>query len=180
MTVSRNSLLVLTVMATMLAGCANSRFGNNGSEPPQVVMPGPPSSGGVSQSELPPPDNFPAAPNNSVSSSAPQQQQTEVASLQPPANASDLTPGAIAGVWKASVGGLNCQIATPQTKYGQGYRAGPLHCPEAFSKVASWAVSGKQLNFYDGAGSAVATLYSAGPSRFEGNTVNGQAVILSR
>ena len=143
-------------------------------------MPGPPSSGGVSQSELPPPDNFPAAPNNSVSSSAPQQQQTEVASLQPPANASDLTPGAIAGVWKASVGGLNCQIATPQTKYGQGYRAGPLHCPEAFSKVASWAVSGKQLNFYDGAGSAVATLYSAGPSRFEGNTVNGQAVILSR
>jgi len=168
-------------MATMLAGCANSRFGNNGGgEPPQVVMPGPPSSGGVSQSELPPPDNFPAAPNNSVSSSAPQQQQTEVASLQPPANASDLTPGAIAGVWKASVGGLNCQIATPQTKYGQGYRAGPLHCPEAFSKVASWAVSGKQLNFYDGAGSAVATLYSAGPSRFEGNTVNGQAVILSR
>ncbi|WLT08517.1 AprI/Inh family metalloprotease inhibitor [Bartonella apihabitans] len=180
MTVSKNSLLVLTVMATMLAGCANSRFGNNGGgEPPQVVMPGPASSGGVSQSELPPPDNFPSAPNNSVSSSVPQS-QTDVASLQPPSNASDLTPGAIAGVWKASVGGLNCQIATPQTKYGQGYRAGPLHCPEAFSKVASWAVSGKQLNFYDGSGSPVATLYSASPSRFEGNTVNGQSVILSR
>ncbi|WP_295894744.1 AprI/Inh family metalloprotease inhibitor [uncultured Bartonella sp.] len=182
MTVSRNSLLVLTVMATMLAGCANSRLGNNGGgEPPQVVMPGPASSGGVSQSELPPPsDNFPAAPNNSISSNNTQPQQTEVASLQPPTNASDLTPGAIAGVWKASVGGLNCQIATPQTKYGQGYRAGPLHCPEAFSKVSSWAVSGKQLNFYDGSGSPVATLYSAGPSRFEGNTTTGQAVILSR
>lgn len=100
MTVSRNSLLVLTVMATMLAGCANSRFGNNGGgEPPQVVMPGPASSGGVSQSELPPPsDNFPAAPNNSISSNNTQPQQTEVASLQPPTNASDLTPGAIAGV----------------------------------------------------------------------------------
>ncbi|WP_297322511.1 AprI/Inh family metalloprotease inhibitor [uncultured Bartonella sp.] len=180
MTISRNSLLVLTVLATVLAGCASSRFGNNGGgEPPQVVMPGPAGSGIVSQSELPPPDNFPDVPNNTGNSSMPSQ-QTTVASLEPSANAADLTPGSIAGVWKASIGGLNCQIATPQTKFGQGYRAGPLHCPEAFTRVSSWAVNGKQLNFYDGSGNPVATLYSAGPSRFEGNTTTGQAVILSR
>lgn len=179
MTVSRNSLLVLTVMATVLAGCGTSRFGNAGGEPPQVIMPGPIGGGVVSQSELPPPDNFPNAPNSATNRGT-LVQQAEVASLQPPVNALDLTPGNVAGVWKASIGGLNCQVATPQTKYGQGYRAGPLHCPEAFTRVSSWAVSGKQLNFYDTSGSPVATLYSSGPGRFEGNTITGQTVILSR
>lgn len=181
MTISKNSIFGLSVMALMLAGCASSRFGNNGGgEPPQVVMPGPVSSGGISQSTLPPPSgSFPAAPDNSVSANNPDA-STQVANMQPPSNASDLTPASVAGVWKASIGGLNCQIATPQTKYGQGYRAGPLHCPAAFTTVSSWAVNGKQLNFYDGSGSPVATLYSVGPSRFEGNTVNGQAVVLSR
>ncbi|MHC5306069.1 AprI/Inh family metalloprotease inhibitor [Bartonella sp. LJL80] len=177
MTISKKSLLALTAMAVVLAGCSTSRFGNNGGgQPPQVVMPGPAGSGTVTQSTLPPPAaSFPAAPN-----SGGDMEQTQVASLEPPSNASDLTPASVAGVWKASVGGMSCQIATPQTKFGQGYRAGPLHCPAAFTGVSSWAVNGKQLSFYDASGSSVATLYSTGASRFEGRTTSGQTVVLSR
>lgn len=181
MTISKSLTLSLAVVAVALSGCMSSRLDNGGGgDAPQVVMPGPSSSGGISQSTLPPPsESFPAAPSNNVASAntaAPSQNGSQ----EPPSNAADLTPASVAGVWKASIGGLNCQIATPQTKYGQGYRAGPLHCPASFTGVSSWAVNGKQLNFYDNSGSPIATLYSAGSGRFEGNTVNGQAVILSR
>ena len=48
---------------------------------------------------------------------------------QPPAGAPDLTASSVAGVWNATVSGQSCKVATPQTKFGQGYRAGPLRCP---------------------------------------------------
>lgn len=162
-------------MSVVLAGCSSSRFGGNTNVPQPAAIAGPVTSGTVSQSQLPPPpSSFPDVPEGTMGDT------TQMASLEPPMNASDLTPASVAGVWKASVGGMNCQIATPQTKYGQGYRAGPLHCPAALTGVSSWAVNGKQLSFYDGSGSSVATLYSTSQGRFEGQTNSGQAVILSR
>lgn len=179
MTISKKSLLAIASAAILLSGCATSRFGDAGS--PNNIMPHPQRFGGVTQTDLAPPEGYPVAPASDVAQSQPNQDQgTQVASLEAPTNASDLTPASVAGVWKASIGGMNCQIATPQTKYGQGYRAGALRCPAAFAGVSSWAVSGKQLGFYDGSGSSVATLYSSSAGRFEGRTVSGQTVVLSR
>ena len=50
---------------------------------------------------------------------------------EPPAAAPDLTAGSVAGVWNASVSGQTCKVATPQTKFGAGFRAGPLALPRA-------------------------------------------------
>ncbi len=66
------------------------------------------------------------------------------------------------------------RFATPQTKFGQGYRAGPPRCPGELANLSSWAVSGKQLVLYDAAGGAVARLYSSAPSKFDGQTSGGQ------
>jgi hypothetical protein len=153
------------------------------SGPPAPLRAAP--SGAVSQSQLPPPggaNQFPSAPNTGAPAAAAPNAapgNTQVASL-PPENAPDLTPGSVAGVWNASMGGQSCKIATPQTKFGQGYRAGPLRCPGELANLSSWSVSGKQLTLYDAAGGTVARLYSSGSAKFDGQTSGGQNVSLSR
>ena len=97
-----------------------------------------------------------------------------------PANAPAITAGRVAGVWNANVAGQGCRIATPQTKFGSGYRAGPLRCPAPLDGVKSWNVEGSQLAFYDQNGSLLARLYSSGGERFDGQTTSGQSVSLSR
>ena len=94
--------------------------------------------------------------------------------------AADLTAGSVAGVWSVSVAGQSCRVATPQTKFGQGYRAGPLGCPAPMDGVKSWNVAGKQLSLYDESGNALARLYSSGAERFDGQTTSGQPISLSR
>ena len=76
--------------------------------------------------------------------------------------------------------GAGCRIATPQTKYGQGFRAGPLRCPTPLDGVKSWNVEGKQLALYDENGQVLARLYSSGAERFDGQTSSGQPVSLTR
>ena len=97
-----------------------------------------------------------------------------------PAGAADLTVGSVAGVWSVNVAGQSCRVATPQTKFGQGYRAGPLGCPAPMDGVKSWNVAGKQLSLYDASGNALARLYSSGAERFDGQTTSGQPISLSR
>ncbi|WP_367717494.1 hypothetical protein AB2N04_05165 [Nitratireductor sp. GISD-1A_MAKvit] len=41
------------------------------------------------------------------------------------ANAPEVSTGSVAGVWSVNVAGQSCRVATPQTKFGSGYRAGP-------------------------------------------------------
>lgn len=179
MGISKASLLGLVVAGAALAGCQTGGGGGDYapvSPPPPAPLAAAPS-GAVQKSDLsqPNPSQFPTAPTNGPDA----QGGTQVASL-PPANAPDLTPGAVAGVWNASLGGQSCKIATPQTKYGQGYRAGPLRCPGELANLSSWSVSGKQLTLFDSAGGAVATLHSTGQGRFNGQTAGGQSVSLSR
>lgn len=193
MGISKTGLLALAAAGVIMAGCQSSRF-DGGSSNPGPLRPAP--VGGVQKGTLQPanPSHFPAAPTTNSGSygdpsmggsgvvgadSAMNTGNQQVASL-PPANAAEITPGAVAGVWNASLGGQSCKIATPQTKFGQGYRAGPLRCPGELSGLASWAVKGSQLVLYDAAGGTVATLYSAGGSRFDGQTSGGQSVSLSR
>jgi hypothetical protein len=171
------NLLAVAAAGMVMAGCQSSRM-DPVSSAPAPLQPAP--SGTVSQSQLPPPggaNQFPTAPTTGNASAT--QGNTQVASL-PPANAPDLTAASVAGVWNASMGGQSCKIATPQTKFGQGYRAGPLRCPGELAKLSSWAVSGKQLTLYDAAGGTVARLYSSGQSRFDGQTSGGQNLSLSR
>jgi hypothetical protein len=71
-------------------------------------------------------------------------------------------------------------VATPQTKFGAGFRAGPLRCPAPIDGVKSWNVAGKQLTLYDESGGTLARLYSSGPEKFDGQTESGVPISLSR
>ena len=180
MIVSRLGLVAVSVAAFAVAGCSSTRFSSMDSTQPAPLQPAP--SGTVSSSQLPPPaqpgtadpSQFPSAPG----------QGTQVSALppsgQPPATATDLTPSSVAGVWNVSVSGQSCKVATPQTKFGSGYRAGPLHCPSPMDSVKSWNVSGKQLTLFDQDGGTLARLYSTGGEKFDGQTSNGQPISLTR
>ncbi len=70
-------------------------------------------------------------------------------------------------------------MTTPQTKFGAGYRAGPLRCPAPIDGVKSWNVAGKQLSLYDESGGVLARLYSSGPEKFDGQTSTGLPISLA-
>lgn len=172
---SKAGLLGLTLAALAVSGCQSSRMAPLDTGP--APLPAAPA-GQVTSGQLPPPvtpgaataDQFPTAPGG-----------TQVAALpQPDASAPDLTAGSVAGVWNASVAGQNCRVATPQTKFGQGFRAGPLRCPAPIDGVKSWNVSGKQLTLYDENGGTLARLYSSGSGKFDGQTESGVPISLSR
>lgn len=180
MGVSKIGLLGLAA-ATILAGCQSSRFDTMASNTPQQMAPAPiraaptssVQSGALNDINA---SQFPANPNDMNTQP---QGNTQVASL-PPATSVDLTPGKVAGVWNASLAGQSCKVATPQTKFGQGFRAGPLRCPGELANLSSWAVNGKQLMLYDANGGTVASLYSSADGRFDGQTSGGQPITLSR
>jgi len=168
------------VALAIVSGCQSSRVGSLNTRP-EPLQPAP--SGAVVASQLPPPSGpsdasaFPPAPGMTGDGQ-------QVAALDPnasaPAGAPDLTAGSVAGVWNATVAGQGCRVATPQTKFGQGFRAGPLRCPVPLDGVKSWNVAGKQLSLYDGNGDLLARLYSSSPERFDGQMTSGQPISLSR
>lgn len=179
MNFAKPGLLAVTLAALVASGCSSTRLSSMDSAQPAPLEPAP--SGTVSSSQLPPPaqpgtadpSQFPTAPQN-----------TQVAALPPdgsaPAGAADLTPSKVAGVWNVNVSGQSCKVATPQTKFGSGYRAGPLRCPAPVDGVKSWNVAGKQLTLYDADGGTLARLYSSGGEKFDGQTSNGQPISLTR
>ena len=179
MNFARTGLVAASLAVLLASGCSSTRSSSMDSTQPAPLEPAP--AGTVSSSQLPPPaqpgtndpSQFPQAPKN-----------TEVASLPPdgsaPAGAADLTPSSVAGVWTVNVGGQTCKVATPQTKFGAGYRAGPLRCPAPVDGVKSWNVGGKQLTLYDQNGGTLARLYSSGGEKFNGQTSNGLPISLSR
>jgi hypothetical protein len=136
--------------------------------------------GTVTAGQLPPP-TAPGTTTPGAFPTAPEQTEQEVAALDPSAaeaNAPDISAGSVAGVWNASVAGQTCRVATPQTRFGQGFRAGPLRCPAPLDGVKSWNVTGKQLALEGG--NVLARLYSTGGEAFSGQTTSGQAISLSR
>lgn len=176
--ISRTGIVVVSLMALAASGCQSSRFSSIDSPQQAEPLPAAPA-GQVQQGTLPPPvapgttdpSQFPAAPAGTAVAAAP---------AAPPANAPDLTPSSVGGVWTVSVSGQSCKIATSQTKFGQGYRAGPLRCPEPVSGVKSWNVAGKQLSLYDENGSVMARLYSSGAEKFDGQTESGIPITFTR
>lgn len=172
----RFALMAVSLLALALAGCQSERFAPMAASAPPPLAPAP--SGTVISNQLPPPSGpvdasqFPDAP----------QQGGQVAALDPAAaaGAPDVSAGSVAGVWSVNISGQSCRVATPQTKFGNGYRAGPLRCPAPMDGVKSWNVEGKQLAFYDEGGNVLARLYASGSGRFDGQTANGLPISLSR
>ncbi|MGB8819057.1 MAG: AprI/Inh family metalloprotease inhibitor [Rhizobiaceae bacterium] len=187
MQIKSGGLAAIAMASLLIAGCQSSRIsGIDTSYEPVAAAP----AGNVQQSQLPVPTapapvtataptdpaQFPTAPTTPGAAAPAPAPASQIAS----ANAPDVTIGSVAGVWSVSTGGGSCKVATPQTKYGQGFRAGPLKCPGDMANVKSWNVAGKQLVFYDEAGGKVATLYQSSPGKFDGQTTGGTAVSLTR
>jgi hypothetical protein len=175
---SGRGVLVVALLALAAAGCQSSRFDTVESRP--EPLPAAPT-GTVSSNALPPPAT-PAVPPAATTDfpTAPQTQTAAVAPAAPPPSAPDLTPGTVGGVWTVAVSGQSCKIATSQTKFGSGFRAGPLRCPAPVDGVKSWNVAGKQLSLYDENGAVMARLYSSGPEKFDGQTETGVPISFSR
>lgn len=180
MGLNKSGMIVATsLMALALAGCQSDRFSRVDTRP--ASLPASPS-GTVTSGQLPPPvqpgtvdpSQFPDAPGAETSLD----DGAQIAALEQ--NAADISAGSVAGVWNASIAGQSCRVATPQTRFGQGFRAGPLRCPAPLDGVKSWNVAGKQLSLYDESGGILARLYSSGGNRFDGQTSNGQPISLSR
>lgn len=180
--------LAAVTASLMLAGCTSSRIGslNTANTSPEALPPAP--TGTVQQSQLPPPAT-PQAPAAGQFPTAPQAPagETQIAAATPPAGetpaaagGADVSPGSVAGVWNANVGGQSCRIATPQTSFGPGYRAAPLGCPAPVAGLKAWAAKGKQLVLFDENGAQIAALYSSGGSKFDGQTTDGKPISLTR
>lgn len=185
MTFPRSGLIAVS-LALLAAGCSSSSRLSSIDSQPEPLTPAP--SGNVATSQLPPPtapgttdsSQFPAAPGTTAPGTNVAAATPPAASTEPPATAADLTTANVAGVWTATVSGQSCKVATPQTKFGAGYRAGPLRCPAPLDGVKSWNVSGKQLSLYDESGGVLARLYSSGGEKFDGQTSGGVPISLSR
>jgi hypothetical protein len=178
MAFSKTGLVAISLMALAASGCQSSRMSSLDTQQPAPLEAAP--AGAVTGGALPPPaapgtatSQFPAAPGEQVAGLPP-------AEAAPPAGAPDLTPGVVAGVWKASVSGQSCQVATSLTKLGANNRAAPLRCAAPIDGVKSWNVAGKQLTLYDETGNTVARLYSSGTEKFDGQTETGMPISLSR
>lgn len=174
MAISKTGILVAALLALAASGCQSSRMASVDTAP--EPLPAAPA-GAVTAGNLPPPatatppaGEFPAAPG----------EQVAALPATPPASAPDLTPSTVGGVWTVNVSGQSCKIATSQTKFGSGFRAGPLRCPAPVDGVKSWNVAGKQLSLYDENGGVMARLYSSGPEKFDGQTESGIPISFTR
>ncbi|EJF79221.1 Protease inhibitor Inh [Candidatus Bartonella washoeensis] len=177
MTFSKNSVFIVISIITLLAGCSTLRFENNDRGGAlEVFYPLQKMSVSEAMTDL----STSEVEDPSVYEKGDSRSDERMASLELPSGAIDLYPASIAGVWNLSVGGKLCRIATPQTKFGQGFRAGPLHCSGIVARVKSWAIKGKKLYFYDNSGRIVVVLYSSNVDRFEGRTLDNQPVVLRR
>jgi len=169
MSFTKIALMGLVASTLWLMGCESARFGtpyqNQTYQRPAPISAAP--VGQISQSQLPPPDGAYG-------------EGEQVAALEAPGNALEMSASSIAGVWQASVDGMPCQIATPMTKFGQGYRAGPMRCPAALAQVNMWNVQGRELVLYNREGSPQATLYSTNGTSFIGRSLNGAQITLTR
>lgn len=175
-------MLALAAVAT--TGCAGNYTSNNPYPPANVGSSFPSAATGaapiadITQSNLPSPtDPYPTAPGLNGQAQAMANAGNGMVGVIGGIN---LAAASIAGVWNANIDGMSCKIATPMTKFGKGYRSAPMHCPTAISAANSWNISGSKLEFFDASGAVVATLSSQDGRYFNGQTVSGSNISLSR
>lgn len=180
------STAMLLVAALVVSGCTSSRVGALQTQPAPLT---PAPAGTVTGNPLPPPSQPTVAPNEFPSApvtetptigpvdtpeTPPPSSVTEVASAEP------VTREALVGAWKVSTSGSSCQMFMALTQWTGGYRAASRGCPGDAANVSAWDVRGQQVVLSDSSGNQVATLFSSGAGRFDGQTVSGRAISLSR
>ena len=97
-----------------------------------------------------------------------------------PSVRSTLSQNALVGSWNVNAGGTSCQMFLTLTSYGGGSRGGTRGCPGNLADLRIWKVAGSQLVLSDPDGTQIATLYSSGNERFDGQTSTGTRISLTR
>ena len=89
---------------------------------------------------------------------------------------------AMAGTWTVASDNPDCRIILAFTKWSGGYRAATRRCNSDpnWAPVTAWDVKGDSVILVDSNGSQVASLYSAGPERYDGSMAGGAAISFTR
>lgn len=188
------STAILLAVAVVVSGCTSSRIGALQTQPaPAPLTPAP--AGTVTGTPLPPPSQptptqQPTFPDAPVTVQEPSITDVDVAtptdtpdagsSVTEVASAAPVTREALVGAWKVSTAGSSCQMFMALTQWTGGYRAASRGCPGDAASVSAWDVKGQQVVLSDSSGNKVATLFSSGAGRFDGQTTSGRAISLSR
>jgi hypothetical protein len=160
------------VLALALAGCMSARR-----EPTVVQLPPQPTVP-VQQAQLPPPTPAPEAPI--AREALPEEPQ--VAAAAPPPPAASVTRTDLLGGWAVSSGGQTCQLFMSLTQWTGGYRASTRGCSDpTLAGISAWDLNGGTVTLKGGDGGApVATLAAASATNFNGTTVGGAPISVTR
>jgi hypothetical protein len=197
---TRIAALSAVVFGTLvLAGCQSARLDGLSTQPAPAPLPAAPA-GTVQQGTLPPVGTaplpgtvapgstvvggaqFPAAPVDPTAPGLPTTTTTPPAGTQTAAagGGAAVSRDAMVGAWKVTTSGASCQMFMALTQWSGGFRAASRGCPGDAASVSAWQVNGSQVVLRDSGGNTVATLFSSGGSRFDGQTKSGQPISLSR
>ena len=193
------SLAAIIVAALVVSGCTSNRVGGLNTQPAPL---NPAPSGTVTSNQLPPPtqpgvgspaigpDGFPIAPGQTETAGLdPQDPDAETGEAETAtedsgavevASATPVTREEMVGAWRVSTQGANCQMFMALTQWSTGFRAASRGCPGDAADVSSWNISGNRVVLSDSGGNQVATLFSSGEGRFDGQTSGGQPISLAR
>jgi hypothetical protein len=194
-------IAAVALAAVAVSGCTSNRIGALNTQPAPL---NPAPAGTVTSGQLPPPsqpgtgagapalgpDGFPVAPGGTVVAGTDTPPETDAAdptdpnadpsSVQQVASAEPVTREAMVGAWRVSTEGANCQMFMALTRWSTGFRAASRGCPGDAANVSSWTINGNQVVLSDSGGNRVATLFSSGGDRFDGQTTSGRAISLAR
>lgn len=110
----------------------------------------------------------------------PQSQESAMVAPSGQAGAS-ISRESMAGTWTVASDNPDCRIILAFTKWSGGYRAATRRCNSAeLGTVTAWDVRGDSVILVDSNGSQIASLYSAGPERYDGSLAGGAAISFTR
>ncbi|MBJ3776188.1 AprI/Inh family metalloprotease inhibitor [Acuticoccus mangrovi] len=169
--------VLLAALTLALAGC----FGG-GRKAPQPLRPAP--SQPVQRADLAPPpvQEQPEAPisEEPLPDETPEE-PAQVAAVTPTTGI-EIGRTDLLGGWTLTSGGETCQLFMSLTTWTGGYRASTRGCSSPqLSGISAWDLSGRTVTLKGGdTASPVATLAASEASRFNGSTVDGAAITVSR
>lgn len=185
-------LATVAAAAIIVSGCTSNRIGGLNTQPAPLT---PAPAGTVTSVQLPPPaqpgvispvvgpDGFPVAPGQTgvaLDDTMGAEEAGETDGGLEVASATPVTREEMVGAWRVSTEGADCQMFMALTRWSTGFRAASRGCPGDAANVSSWDISGNRVVLSDSGGNQVATLFSSGSGRFDGQTASGRAISLAR
>ncbi len=188
MTVRFRAVLIPGLAALALAACEttfSNPFGGRsfGSRP----LPAAPV-GTVGQTTLPPPGGVAGDPLAPLPGG---EGETQVAAIDnnlapapmtaPAGGSASIGRTDLLGGWTVASATDTCQLFMSLTTWSGGYRATTRGCAsETLQGVSAWNLEGQQVSLLNDSGNTVARLTAASKTQFNGQTVAGEAVSVSR